>query len=175
MNEITITVRPFEMGTVKEAALKPLEEASEAHAAFQAYDRCVAMGHPETLWAEARYVDLADEIADTIQASVNLAARYRIDLPAALKRCEERNRARGRYEQAEAPKVPEMSEGAKKILDRMMAGPCEHEWEHVGNLHGDQINLTGGMRSLWQCKKCGKHEFRPHLFDEGASGKAVLL
>ena len=48
--------------------------------------------------ARALYVlDLADEIADCIQACVNLAARYDIDLPCAMKRCEERNRIRGRY------------------------------------------------------------------------------
>lgn len=30
MSEIALTVRPFEMGTDKEAALKPLEEADYA-------------------------------------------------------------------------------------------------------------------------------------------------
>lgn len=39
---------------------------------------------------------LADEIADCIQACVNLAARYGIDLSDAMGRCWERNRERGR-------------------------------------------------------------------------------
>ena len=40
---------------------------------------------------------LADEIADVIQAACNLAARYDIDIDSAMKRCTERNLARGRY------------------------------------------------------------------------------
>jgi NTP pyrophosphatase (non-canonical NTP hydrolase) len=39
----------------------------------------------------------ADEIADCVTACVNLAARYHIDLQAALDRVEKRNRERGRY------------------------------------------------------------------------------
>jgi len=100
MKEIKLTVHPFEMGTEKEAALKPLEEAAEAFAAFQGIDRC---GGPEQcvrcelMEACEAPIELADEIADTIQAACNLAARYDIDLGAAMERCEERNRYRGRY------------------------------------------------------------------------------
>lgn len=103
MNEMSLTIRPFRMGNDKEAALKPLEEASEVRAAWQEVDGC---GSPEQCSercevfnvCDAR-VDLADEIADCIQACCNLADRYDIDLQAAMERCEERNRRRGRYGQ----------------------------------------------------------------------------
>ena len=75
------------MGTEKEAALKPLEEAAEVYGAWQDYQLFFMIN--ETM--------LADEIADTIQACCNLAKRYEIDLQAAMKRCQERNRLRGRY------------------------------------------------------------------------------
>lgn len=104
MKEIKLTVHPFEMGEPKEAALKPLEEASEVRAAWQMlgetnqgdFARVVRLG---TLSFEddMRLSRLADEIADCIQACVNLAARYDIDLGAAMERCEKRNRDRGRY------------------------------------------------------------------------------
>jgi len=100
MSEIKLIVRPFAIGTEKEAALKPLEEASEVRAAWQKIDEC---GIPEQCrdcdlhnTCEAIFA-LADEIADTIQASCNLAARYNLDLQAAMRRCEQRNRSRGRY------------------------------------------------------------------------------
>lgn len=76
-----ISITTFRMGTDKEAALKPLEEAAEVYGAWQDYE-----------------TTLADEIADTIQACCNLAKRYGIDLQAAMRRCQERNRERGRYE-----------------------------------------------------------------------------
>lgn len=86
----TMTVRTFRHGTDKEAALKPLEEAAEVYAAWQVLrdnqgDAAVKR------WA-------ADEIADTITACANLAARYGLDLQAALDRVEQRNRERGRYQ-----------------------------------------------------------------------------
>lgn len=108
MSEIKLIVRPFAMGTEKEAALKPLEEASEVRAAWQKIDEC---GIPEQCrdcdlhnTCEAIFA-LADEIADTIQASCNLAARYGIDLRAAMWRCERRNRERGRYGDAKPCRV----------------------------------------------------------------------
>ena len=46
------------------------------------------------------FADLMDEIADTIQASCNLAAALGVtDLTPYLARCEERNRHRGRYDE----------------------------------------------------------------------------
>lgn len=98
MEEITITVHPFRMGTDKEAALKPLEEASEVHAAWQNLLGCDICEGRNSVFHRVWLDQLADEIADTIQAACNLAARYDVDLPAAMKRCEERNRARGRYD-----------------------------------------------------------------------------
>ena len=101
MTEYELTVRPFVMGTDKGAALKPLEEAAEAFAEFQEIERC---GGPfQCVGCELRDtcdapIALADEIADTIQAACNLAARYGIDLVTAMARCEERNRVRGRYD-----------------------------------------------------------------------------
>jgi NTP pyrophosphatase (non-canonical NTP hydrolase) len=102
----TITVRTFRMGTDKEAALKPLEEAAEAYASWQNLDALLeyfSVVERETphmlkyLNADSERYDLADELADTITACCNLAARYGIDLQAALDRVERRNRERGRY------------------------------------------------------------------------------
>lgn len=76
-----LTVNPFHMGSSKEAALKPLEEAAEVFGAWQMDDEDL----------------LALEIADCITACVNLADRYGIDLQAALDAVEKHNRERGRY------------------------------------------------------------------------------
>ena len=97
---MNITINAFEMGTPKEAALKPLEEASEVRAAWQAVayaHTLVFVGRKDTN-KERRFQHLADEIADCIQACANLADRYHIDLAAAMERCEQRNRERGRYD-----------------------------------------------------------------------------
>ena len=69
---------------------KLLEEAAEAFAAAQEADE-----HPDAGWERI----VADELADTIQATVNLAAAHGVtatELDAALERCHERNRERGR-------------------------------------------------------------------------------
>ena len=83
----TLTVRPFVRDDDDAAALKPLEEAAEVYGAWQNAER---FGMPIGY--------LADEIADTITACVNLAHRHGIDLQAALVRVEEHNRERGRYD-----------------------------------------------------------------------------
>ena len=102
-----LTVRPFQMGNDKEAAVKVLEEASEAREACQALYACEALEsstcrldmYPNVKQADCQlYIDLADELADVIHAACNLADRYEIDLQAAMERCERRNRERGRYE-----------------------------------------------------------------------------
>ena len=80
-----LSITTFHMGTGKEAALKPLEEAAEIYGAWQSLDKKFLLD------------PFADEIADTIQACCNLAKRYGIDLQAAMKRCQERNSKRGRY------------------------------------------------------------------------------
>jgi NTP pyrophosphatase (non-canonical NTP hydrolase) len=86
---VTITVRPFRLGTDKDAALKPLEEGAEVYGSWQMQGRYTNDGMPKT-W-------FADEIADCVTACVNLAVRYHIDLQAAIDRVEARNRERGRY------------------------------------------------------------------------------
>lgn len=98
-----LTVNTFQLGTDKEAALKPLEEAAETFGAWQS----AIMFCPKTLVCEAcefnmmcdAYNNLAQEIADCITACCNLAARYDLDLESALKEVEERNKERGRYGQ----------------------------------------------------------------------------
>lgn len=97
MSDQQLTVRTFAMGTDKEAALKPLEEASEVRAAWQTLDLEYARANDEKPYMPALRERLADELADCVQACCNLAARYDIDLAAAMERCERRNRERGRY------------------------------------------------------------------------------
>jgi len=36
---------------------------------------------------------------------------------------------------------------------------CKHEYETVTNLYGDVINHFGGVRSIRECKLCGKRKF----------------
>jgi NTP pyrophosphatase (non-canonical NTP hydrolase) len=104
VREVELTIHPFRMGTDKEAALKPLEEAAETFSSFQKLDATLQSirktKRPSLLQAELHDSRdaLADELADCIQACVNLGDRYGIDLQAAMERCEERNRKRGRYE-----------------------------------------------------------------------------
>lgn len=96
-----LEVNTFNLGTDKEAALKPLEEAAEIFGAWQS----AIMFCPKTLVCEAcdfntmcdAYNNLALEIADCITACCNLAARYDLDLESALKEVERHNRERGRY------------------------------------------------------------------------------
>lgn len=87
-------VKPFpNAAPTKAQALKVLEEAAEVVEAFKQRDpRDVThIGYATA--------NVLDEIADTIQASCNLAAALGVtDLTPYLARCEERNRRRGRYE-----------------------------------------------------------------------------
>lgn len=81
----------------KAQALKPLEEAAEAFGAWQNMLR-VPGG---MVFPFARNA-LVDEIADVIQACVNLAVALGVeDLTDAMTRCEQRNRLRGRYGEEE--------------------------------------------------------------------------
>lgn len=86
-------VKPFpNAAPTKAQALKVLEEAAEVVEAFKQRD-------PRDVthigYATAHVLD---EIADTIQASCNLAAALGVtNLTPYLARCEERNRERGRY------------------------------------------------------------------------------
>lgn len=86
-------VKPFpNAAPTKAQALKVLEEAAEVVEAFKQRDpRDVShIGYATA--------NVLDEIADTIQASCNLAASLGVtDLTPYLARYEERNRRRGRY------------------------------------------------------------------------------
>lgn len=95
---ITMAVRTFRHGSDKEAARKPSEEAIEVYAAWELMGREEADPYSSQLNKTLAVMDLADEIADTITACANLAARYGLDLQAALDRVEQRNRERGRYQ-----------------------------------------------------------------------------
>lgn len=88
------SVRTFPSAApTKAQALKVLEEAAEVVEAFKQRDPC-----DETHIGYAT-ANVLDEIADTIQASCNLAAALGVtDLTPYLARCEERNRRRGRYD-----------------------------------------------------------------------------
>lgn len=96
MTRVKLTsVRTFpNAAPTKAQALKVLEEAAEVVEAFKQRDpRDVThIGYATA--------NVLDEIADTIQASCNLAAALGVtDLTPYLARCEERNRKRGRYDE----------------------------------------------------------------------------
>ena len=44
---------------------------------------------------------------------------------------------------------------------------CEHDYEFVRNIYGDEINQCGGYRSIWQCCKCGKYMYSETLHSKG--------
>ena len=52
---------------------------------------------------------------------------------------------------------------AHGLIGRLL---CRHEWVWVRNVHGDEVFLTGGKRSWWRCRKCGKFKLRPELYYE---------
>lgn len=80
----------------KALALRPLEEAAEVFGAWQKYDD----GHIGGRWNDEYdlRINIIDELADCIQACVNLASALEtMDLSRAMARCEKRSEARGRY------------------------------------------------------------------------------
>lgn len=93
-----LEVNTFYLGSDKDAALKPLEEAAEAFAAWQRLDLEYARANDEKAYMTALRGAMAYEIADVIQAACNLATRYDLDLESALKDVEKHNRERGRYD-----------------------------------------------------------------------------
>lgn len=83
----------------KEQAVKVLEEAAEAFGAYQRYastSYLVDRGAIDEFSMLDAGIELADEIADVITAACNLAERHGLDMKAAMARCEQRNRERGR-------------------------------------------------------------------------------
>lgn len=98
---MSLSVRTFEMDTPKDVATKVLEEAAEAFAAWQMVDECRFDAHGTCKDCTigdcvSCHTALADELADVVQVVCNLAARYGINMGAAMRRCEQRQRERGR-------------------------------------------------------------------------------
>lgn len=71
---MNITISTFEMDTLKQAALKPLEEAAEVFGAWQIVDACGSPEQCKSCNTEGGahecggLYELADEIADCVQA-----------------------------------------------------------------------------------------------------------
>lgn len=105
--EYKLTVRTFRLGTDGDVAAKILEEAAESFASYRRLAQAW-VDYGDALYASEGTIgdfsdeyerrDLADELADVVQAACNLAARYQIDMAGAMARCEAKNRVRGRYE-----------------------------------------------------------------------------
>lgn len=85
----------------KAQALKVLEEAAEVVEAWKAYDRDKRagdeLGMPRHEHVTGSRDDLLDEIADVVQASMNLAAAMGVvDFSDRMRECMLRNERRGR-------------------------------------------------------------------------------
>ena len=95
---VCLQVPVFCIGTEKEGATKPLEEASEALEKWKALKAAEDLDDNDTLkWmADDLRTELADELFDTIQASVNLAMRNGLNLHDAAKRVTRANVLRNR-------------------------------------------------------------------------------
>ena len=91
-----LMVEPFKMGTAKESAVKPLEEAAEAFGAWQDVER-------DALESDGLSVQLNHvlyECCDVIQAACNLMWRMGAtdtQVMAAMRAVTRQNEARGRY------------------------------------------------------------------------------
>ena len=107
---MNLEVNTFSLGSDKDAALKPLEEAAEVFAAWQRLEDAqveywyVGMDgdYSNEFEAFSRYESgrrsLAYEIADCLTALCNLAARFGLDVQESVVEVERRNRERGRYD-----------------------------------------------------------------------------
>lgn len=95
-----IEVTPFLLDcTEKAQACMVLEEAAEVFAAWQAFQEALyvdAHTDENSLRAEVCRLDLADEVADVVQAACSLAYLYGIDVAEAMQRCTQRQHERGR-------------------------------------------------------------------------------
>ena len=92
------SVRRFDNAYADKAqALKPLEEASEVHGAWQAWASAMLVHGGDCVLARLWRKRLLDECADVIQATLNLVAALGVeDFRPWMKECERRNRERGR-------------------------------------------------------------------------------
>lgn len=52
---------------------------------------------------------------------------------------------------------------------------CNHEWQFVRNIYGDEINHVGGYRSWWSCTKCGARALGQHLYLEPEREKDDIM
>ena len=107
---MNLEVNTFSLGSDKDAALKPLEEAAEVFAAWQRMNEAgIEYGYVGTdgdytneFEVFSRYESvrrsLAHEIADCVTACCNLAARFGLDVQEAVVEVERRNRELGRYD-----------------------------------------------------------------------------
>lgn len=85
--------------TDKQQVMKVAEEMMEVFAAWQELDAFTALadkGLEDAGALDCAVICLENELADVITAACNLAERYKLDMRAAMERCEARNRARGR-------------------------------------------------------------------------------
>ena len=93
---VTLVVDVFPRGSLPSDAgsqvFKVMEEACEVRTAFVD----LQMGHRLSEDVTEATQDLADEIADCVQACVNLASMCGIDLAEALSRVHDKNESRGR-------------------------------------------------------------------------------
>ena len=91
------SVRRFdEVKLEKEHALKPLEEASEVHGAWQAMASAELAHGGDCVLARLWRKRLLDECADVIQATLNLVASLGVeDFRPWMDACERSNRERG--------------------------------------------------------------------------------
>ena len=95
---LSVTIPPVRTFAHVEAskaqALKPLEEAAEVFAAWQAREAANELHHGVV----SAGVALVDECCDVIMATCNLLAALGVtDLTEAMAACERRNEERGRY------------------------------------------------------------------------------
>lgn len=91
---INLTVLPFSMGTDKDMALKPLEEAAEAFGAWQNADR-----HHFAISSERE--NILYECCDTIQATCNLIGSLGYsnrEVDEMMQKVTRHNIVRGRYD-----------------------------------------------------------------------------
>ena len=94
---VTLQVPVFIIGDDKEGAGKVLEEAAEAYGAWQMFgDSFAHFGSVDITGQNPFKVKFAKELFDCIQACVNLAMRYKLDLDDAAVKVTCDNVARGR-------------------------------------------------------------------------------
>lgn len=102
----TVTAQPFDTGTIKDKALKPLEEASEAREAVQRYARSGHLGDDAGdmgrmgVFVGAMRTKAVYECCDTLQATFNLLSALGVtqeELTNAMGQVHARNEERGRY------------------------------------------------------------------------------